>query len=111
MGDDGIDGQGGWLDDYEPDDFETRRGGRKKRKADPGYELGHVEVIRETDKALLVRGEGLSSDPFGLKDPNEEGWIPKSQILGTSELQADCGVGAKGKLTISTWLAEKRGLV
>lgn len=85
--------------------------GRRGRKTDVGYDLGQVEVIHETDAALLVRGEGLSSDPFGLKDPNEESWVPKSQLHERSELQADCGKGAKGSMTITTWFASKRGLV
>lgn len=111
MGDASDDFEDIWhRDDFESGDEDL--GGRgRRRKVDNGYDLGQVEVIRETDNALLVRGEGLSSDPFGMKDPNEESWVPKSQIHPKSELKDDCGVGAKGAMTISKWLAEKRGLV
>lgn len=99
-------------DDYDPFDFQLGRGrGKGRRPPDPGYDLGQVEVINETDSALLVRGSGLSSDPFGIKDPNEESWFPKSQIHQRSELQADSGRGAKGLMVITKWLAEKKGLV
>jgi hypothetical protein len=98
------------LANYDPVDFPAGPS-RRKSSGDSGYDLDGVEVIAETDNALKIRGPGLSSDPFGVQDPNEEGWIPKSQIHGRSALQADCGVGAKGTITITKWLAEKRGLV
>lgn len=101
------------LDDYNADDFIGGGGGRGKRKKapDPGYDVGDVEVIRGTDNAILVRGSGLSSDPFGVSDPNEESWVPRSQVHARSELDADADVGAKGKLVISKWLAQQRKLV
>jgi hypothetical protein len=95
-------------DDYEPEDFERSSGPRAKRKVDEGYEVPNVEVVRETGAAICVRGRGLSSDPFGLSDPNEEGWVPLSQLHKRSEVR---NAGDKGLLVISTWLAEKRGLV
>lgn len=96
-------------DNYD-DEFGPSHGrfGKSRRPPDKGVKIPGVEAIRETDAALLVRGPGLSSDPFGVSDPNEEGWIPKSQILKDSEVQE---VGDKGTLLISTWIAEKRGLV
>lgn len=101
-----------FVEDYDPDDFRASSKGPGSRwKADQGFDLTDVIVIAETDGALKIRGFGLSSDPFGVQDPNEEAWIPKSQIHGRSDLQADCGVGARGTITITKWLAEKRGLV
>lgn len=103
------------IDDYDPDDFEIggydpERNGRKK-KTDPGHDMGVVEVVRMTDAAVCVRGSGLSSDPFGMKDPNEEAWIPKSQIHGRSQVNWETGIGQSGRLVITKWLAEKKGLI
>jgi len=95
-------------DDYDPEDFEAGYTRGKRRPTDNGYDISNVEVVRETGAAICVRGRGLSSDPFGLSDPNEEGWIPLSQLHKRSEVR---NVGDKGLLVISTWLAEKRGLV
>ena len=56
-----------------------------------------VEVIRETDKALLVSVEG------------EEIWIPISQIDDDSEVyNMETGPGT---LIIPMWLALEKGLV
>lgn len=103
--------QGDDWDEYDPGDFGrsgTHLAAQGRRPVDKGYEIPNVEVVRETGAAICVRGRGLSSDPFGLSDPNEEGWIPLSQLNKRSEVR---NVGDKGMLVISTWLAEKRGLV
>lgn len=81
-----------------------------RRREDDGYEIPDVEVVRVTDNALLVRGRGLSTDPFGLEDPNEEAWIPRSQVHRRSGVTADAEPGDSGDLVITTWLAERRGL-
>lgn len=94
--------------DYQPDEEESpsRRG--RGRPKDPGHDIPGVTCIRETDAAILVRGPGLSSDPFGVQDPNEEAWFPKSQLHGRTEVK---DVGDEGTLVITTWLAEKKGLL
>jgi hypothetical protein len=58
--------------------------------------VGTADVIRDTGKALLVRiGEG-------------EHWIPQSQIHADSEVYSLSTSG--GKLIVSKWIAEQRGL-
>ena len=57
-----------------------------------------VEVLRATDRALLCVIDGA------------EHWIPQSQIHANSEVYDD-GENARGKLIISEWLAEQRGLI
>lgn len=100
--------QGDDWDEYDPDDFSPGARGFRRRKVDNGHEIPNVEVIRETGAAILVRGRGLSSDPFGLSDPNEEEWIPLSQLHKRSEVR---NMRDRGTLVITTWLAEKKGLV
>lgn len=57
-----------------------------------------VVVLRETEKAILVRTED-----------GEEAWVPKSQILaeGTTVSSDPDEVGT---LSIPRWLAEEKGL-
>ena len=54
------------------------------------------EIIKATDKALLVR----------IGDEIEK-WIPQSQIDDDSEVWKE---GDKGDLVIKAWFAEKEGL-
>ena len=54
--------------------------------------------IAETEKAVLVR----------CVDWKEDMWIPKSQIHDDSEVY---GEGHEGKLVITQWIAERKGLV
>ena len=64
------------------------------------YETEYFEVEQvkaETDKALLCVFE----------DGREE-WIPKSQILPDSQVQAK---GDDGEIAIPRWLAEEKGLL
>lgn len=56
-----------------------------------------VEVVRETDKALLVLLDG------------DEHWIPKGQIDDSSEVFSQASTG--GRLVITAWIAEKKGLL
>mgnify|MGYP001605071654 FL=1 len=55
-----------------------------------------VVVKRETDKAILVVVEG------------EEHWIPKGQIDDDSEVWSQ--KNGEGRLVISRWIAEQKGL-
>jgi len=66
-----------------------------------GHNLGRVEVIRESDKAILVgHGEHLD-DPV---------WIPKSVIHDDSEVWDGSTDGCgPGDLIVETWFAEKEG--
>ena len=55
---------------------------------------GEVEVLRETEMAILVDHEG------------EEAWVPKSQVHDDSEAYKK---GQSGKIVLPLWLAEKEG--
>lgn len=57
--------------------------------------VGRANVLRSTEKALLVELEG------------EEKWIPKSCIHDDSEVYDD---GHEGELVLKKWFAEKEGL-
>lgn len=61
----------------------------------PPVEFPDAFAKRETAKALLVVIDG------------SEHWIPKSQIHADSEVYED---GHRGKLVITAWLAEQKGL-
>lgn len=59
-------------------------------------EIGKVEVIKTTDRAILVR-------------PNEgkDSWVPRSQICRSSEITSDAEEGDEGVLVLPRWLADK----
>jgi hypothetical protein len=59
-------------------------------------EFENVEATKETDAALLCVIEG------------QKHWVPKSQIDDDSEVYKE---GHTGKLIITQWLAEQKGLV
>ena len=59
-------------------------------------EFEDVHAKAETDKALLCVIDG------------EEHWIPKGQITEDSEVYAK---GDDGKLVVTQWIAEQKGLV
>ena len=44
-------------------------------------------------------------------EDGDEIWIPHSQIDNDSELWEDSDIGEEGKLVVSAWLAEKKGLL
>ncbi len=81
-----------------------------KRRKDDGFRVEDVEVIHATPKAILVRGAALSKpDPFGTVGADAEDiWIPITQLHGDNMVT---NVGDRGLLVITTWLAEKKGLV
>lgn len=85
--------------------------GRKARKDDDGHSIVDVTVVKVTDAGILVRGAKLSPDPFGMEDPNEEEWFPLSQLHDSSGVGSGSRPGDVGTLVISTWLAERKGLV
>lgn len=58
-----------------------------------------VEIIRETESALLV-------DDSPGKNSNEQ-WIPKSQIT----LNYDSGVGDTVDILMPEWLAKNKGFI
>lgn len=60
------------------------------------FRIEDVVVIKETEKALLVK----------IEDENH--WIPQSQIDDDSEVWK---LGDEGVLVISEWLAEQKGLL
>lgn len=59
-------------------------------------EIGIATSIRETDKAVLIQM------PTRRK-PQEQFWVPKSQIHDDSEVYKD---GQTGKLIVSEWFFE-----
>lgn len=66
----------------------------------PFTELEDVEVLHETDKALLVR--------FPTAKGTKDEWIPKGQISDDSEVYEN---GHKGTIIVSEWIAEQKRLV
>lgn len=67
---------------------------KKDDRYDP-VEIEEVTVVRETEKALLCKIEGV------------EHWIPKSQINDDSEVYEE---GGEGTLIIPRWLADEKGI-
>lgn len=63
---------------------------------DEGFEI-EGEVYAVTDKAILIRIGG-----------HGQVWIPKSQILDGDDSPAK---GDVIELTITTWIAEQKGLI
>jgi hypothetical protein len=59
-------------------------------------EFDGVEVVRETEKAILVMID------------DKEVWLPKTQIHDDSEVYK---AGTSGKLVITEWIATAKGLV
>lgn len=64
-----------------------------------GVSVGAAEVVRETERALLVKLES-----------GEECWIPKSVIHDDSECYADAHGTYDGDLVVEAWFAVKEGL-
>ena len=68
------------------------------------HEMGKARLVRETEKAILVK----------LEDGTEK-WIPKSQVHEDSEVfgryKTMAGGGVEGKLVVTKYWAEKNGLV
>lgn len=73
----------------------TRYGNTRSREEPVAFE--GVEVIRETERALLVLIEG------------EEHWIPKTQIDDDSEVYSQKTSG--GRLVVTAWIAKEKNLV
>lgn len=78
--------------DFE-DDYDD---GRKPLRNDT-VTFEKCKVLRETNAALLVR-----------MDDGSEVWFPKSQIHDDSEVYK---AGTDGKLVVTAWIAEQKGLV
>jgi|SoiMethySBSTD1v2_1073268.scaffolds.fasta_scaffold5118883_1 hypothetical protein len=62
----------------------------------PSAEFLKVECVKETELALLCVIDG------------DEVWIPKSQVMDDSEVNAE---GDEGTLVVTEWFAVKEGLV
>ena len=62
------------------------------------FKVQDCEVLKETDKAILVESPNLG-EPL---------WVPQSQVHADSEVWREGDVGV---LVISEWFAEKSGLV
>jgi hypothetical protein len=59
-----------------------------------------AEVVKATEKALLVRGDDLDEDL----------WVPRSVIKDESPLDPDAVEGDQEDLEVKKWWAEKEGL-
>jgi hypothetical protein len=59
-------------------------------------EFEDAVCVRATDKAILVRIDG------------KEHWIPQTQVHADSEVFSE---GDEGKLVVTQWIAEQKGLV
>lgn len=66
----------------------------KGRGRDLTAEIQDCEAIAESDKALLIKTVGVS----------QERWVPKSQIMGTSEVLHR---GQRGSLHVTQWFARQ----
>ena len=64
---------------------------------DATFELEDVEVIHETQEALLITSSDLGQT-----------WIPISQVSALSEVYAK---GHKGSLLVTEWFAAQRGWI
>lgn len=65
-----------------------------------GFSLGHSEIIRETDSALLLETEEAG-----------EVWIPKSVIHDDSEIEAGDDEGDEGEVIVKKWFARNEGWI
>lgn len=63
------------------------------KQGDPTKSVS-VSVVRETEKAILIRTIG-----------GKELWIPKSQIASDSEVH---GTGEEGTLIVSEWIYKQK---
>lgn len=85
--------------DFQDFDVGCRRQRAKGKSGRMNFEdtctIKDVTVRRETTLALLCVIEG------------EEYWIPKSQIDDDSEVYE---MGTEGKLVVSQWIADQRGI-
>lgn len=73
------------------------RGRYKKKEEKPPVTIENVYCKHATEKALLVVIAG------------EEHWMPRSQIHDDSEVWDDMN-NDEGKLVITQWIAEQKGL-
>lgn len=90
----------------------AQRGGGRRKLPDLGHSIPGVEVVRATEAAILVRGRGVASDPFGMDDETEEAWIPRSQVHEDSvDVTANAEVGDRGTLLVTTWIAQQKKLI
>jgi hypothetical protein len=75
----------------EPDEEQMGRFGRKEEQV----LVGPLVCVKETEKALLVKFEGV------------ETWVPKSQVIGSeSEVNEQ---GDQGMLVVTEWIAKEKG--
>lgn len=64
------------------------------RDESPDVRIADVECIASSDRAILCVIDGA------------EHWIPQTQVTADSEVY---GLGHKGELVITGWLARRRG--
>lgn len=67
---------------------------RRWKMSDDMYEIEGCSVLVDTGKALLV------------KSPDDEFWVPTSQICENSEVYEK---GTTGSLIVTGWFAKQRG--
>lgn len=81
--------------DHDYDRRQRTRGKSGRMNFEDTCTIEDVAVRRETTLALLCVIDG------------EEHWIPKSQIDDDSEVYE---MGTEGKLVVSQWIADQRGI-
>lgn len=68
--------------------------------------LDDVEVIAKTAGAVLVDHELINEIP-----EERDRWIPWSQVDDDSEIMESSHKGDTGDLVITSWIAERKGLL
>lgn len=76
--------------------FDKKMDEDEDQPAEADVEVLDAVVLRESEKAVLIRW------------PGGEAWVPKGQIRDRSEVKGD---GDRGKLVVSQWIAEQKGMV
>lgn len=67
-----------------------------------GHNLGNAQLVRTTDKAILVSVDELIDSEW-----EGEIWVPKSVVHDDSEVYS--GSTESGDLIVKTWWAEDKG--
>lgn len=80
-----------------PDEPRKTKKTKETRVDADSYRVGMVEVLRVTDRAILV----------AIRNHDDE-WIARSQIHEDSHVQGHDGPGETGVLIITKWLAKKK---
>jgi hypothetical protein len=70
-------------------------------------DVGEVEVVKKTDRAILVRALSDSD----LNGDTRKTWVAISQVCNESQIGGESDEDEIGRLTVPLWLAESNGWV